>query len=147
MQDAVPVGKGAMLAILGSTIDEVNQLITKFNKNGVCEIANDNSDGQTIVSGNKESVTDLLNILKKKKKAILLPVSAPFHCSLMKGAAKKMKEKIEPVNFEKLNFEIISNVTALPENDPKKIKTLLVEQIYTKSEMEREHHKYVKKWD
>ncbi len=133
MQDAVPVGKGAMLAILGSTIDEVNQLITKFNKNGVCEIANDNSDGQTIVSGNKESVTDLLNILKeKKKKAILLPVSAPFHCSLMKDAAKKMKEKIEPVNFEKLNFEIISNVTALPENDPKKIKTLLVEQIYTK---------------
>ena len=68
MQDAVPVGKGAMLAILGSTIDEVNQLITKFNKNGVCEIANDNSDGQTIVSGNKESVTDLLNILKEKKK-------------------------------------------------------------------------------
>ena len=69
---------------------------------------------------------------ENKKKAILLPVSAPFHCSLMKDAANKMKEKIEPINFEKLDFEIISNVTASPENNPKKIKTLLVEQIYTK---------------
>ena len=133
MQEAVPVGKGAMLAILGSKIDEINELISQFNQKGVCEIANDNSDGQTIVSGNKESIAGLHKVLKeKKKKAILLPVSAPFHCSLMKDAANKMKEKIEPVNFEKLDFEIISNVTALPENDPKKIKMLLVEQIYTK---------------
>ena len=133
MQEAVPVGRGAMLAILGSQIEEINKLISQFNKKGVCEIANDNSDGQTIISGDKEAVTSLHQALKeKKKKAIILPVSAPFHCSLMKDAANKMKEKIEPVNFEKLDFKIISNVTALPENDPKKIKMLLVEQIYTK---------------
>jgi len=133
MQDAVPVGKGAMLAILGSQIEEINQFISQIKEKRICEVANDNANGQTIVSGNIESITSLQNILShNKKKAILLPVSAPFHCSLMKGAAEKMKEKIEPVNFEKLNFEIISNVTALPENDPKKIKKLLVEQIYTK---------------
>ena len=133
MQEAVPVGKGAMLAILGSQIKEINQFISQINQKGVCEVANDNSDGQTIISGDKESIISLQKILKEnKKKAILLPVSAPFHCSLMKGAANKMKEKIEPINFGKLDFEIISNVTASPENDPKKIKTLLVEQIYTK---------------
>ena len=133
MQEAVPVGKGAMLAILGSQIKEINQFISQINQKGVCEVANDNSDGQTIISGDKESIISLQKFLKeKKKKAILLPVSAPFHCSLMKGAANKMKEKIEPINFGKLDFEIISNVTASPENDPKKIKTLLVEQIYTK---------------
>ena len=133
MQEAVPVGKGAMLAILGSQIEEINQFISQINQKGVCEVANDNSDGQTIISGDKESITSLQKILKEnKKKAILLPVSAPFHCSLMKGAANKMKEKIEPINFGKLDFEIISNVTASPESDPKKIKILLVEQIYTK---------------
>jgi len=133
MQEAVPVGNGAMLAILGSQIEEINQFISQLNPKGVCEIANDNSEGQTIISGDKESIINLQKVLKEnKKKAILLPVSAPFHCSLMKDAANKMKEKIEPINFEKLDFEIISNVTASPENNPKKIKTLLVEQIYTK---------------
>tara|TARA_A100001011_G_scaffold399389_1_gene507778 strand:- start:1571 stop:2500 length:930 start_codon:yes stop_codon:yes gene_type:complete len=134
MQEAVPVGKGAMIAILGSKIQEINQFISKAKKNnGVCEIANDNSDGQTIVSGDKESIFSLQKILKdNKKKAILLPVSAPFHCALMKSAANKMKTKIEPINFERLNFEIISNVTALPEKDPETIKKLLVEQIHTK---------------
>ncbi len=133
MQEAVPVGKGAMLAILGSEIDEIKKFISETKNQGVCEIANDNANGQTIISGDIKSITSLQGILKEnKKKAILLPVSAPFHCSLMKSAADKMNNKIEPINFEKLNFQIISNVTASPESDPKKIKKLLVEQIYTK---------------
>ena len=105
----------------------------KVSKNGVCEIANDNANGQIIISGNTEPINELKNILKENKiKSILLPVSAPFHCSLMQKAAERMKEKIDPVNFEKLDFEIISNVTALPEKDTRKIKDLLVKQIYTK---------------
>jgi len=133
MQEAVPLGKGAMIAILGSKIEEINQFISQVKNIGVCEIANDNSDGQTIISGDKVSILSLQKILKdNKKKAILLPVSAPFHCSLMKGAADKMKSKIEPINFGELDLNIISNVTALPEKDPKIIKKLLVDQIYTK---------------
>jgi len=133
MQEAVPVGKGGMLAILGSTIEEINKFISQVKKKGVCEIANDNANGQIIVSGNIDSINDLQSILKEnKKKAILLPVSAPFHCSLLRSAADKMKSKIDPINFKKPDFEIISNVTALPEKDPEKIKNLLVDQICTK---------------
>ena len=76
MQEAVPVGKGAMLAILGSKIEEINELISQFNQKGVCEIANDNSDGQTIISGNKESITDLHNVLKEKKRKLFCFQSA-----------------------------------------------------------------------
>ncbi len=133
MQEAVPLGKGAMLAILGSKIDEIENILSGLENKNVCEIANDNANGQTIISGDSKSIDLLQNILKeKKKKMILLPVSAPFHCSLMKSAAEKMKEKILSVNFSKLNVDIISNVTAQPENNPEKIKNLLIEQIYTR---------------
>jgi [acyl-carrier-protein] S-malonyltransferase len=133
MQEAVPLGKGAMLAILGSDIDEIENLLNKIKNKGVCEIANDNANGQIIVSGEVNLINMLQDTLKeKKKKAILLPVSAPFHCSLMKSAAEKMKTKILPVNFNKPNIDIISNVTAQPENNPEKIKDLLVEQIYSR---------------
>ncbi len=133
MQEAVPLGKGAMLAILGSEIEEIENLLSAPKKEGVCEIANDNANGQTIVSGEIKPINLLQDILKKKKKkAILLPVSAPFHCSLMKSAAEKMKDKILPINFNTLNIDIVSNVTAQPENNVEKIKNLLVEQIYTR---------------
>ena len=133
MQEAVPVGKGGMLAILGSKIEEINNFINQIKNNGVCEIANDNAEGQIIVSGNIESVEELRNILKEsKKKSILLPVSAPFHCSLMNSTAIKMKKKIENTNFRQPNYEIISNVTSLPVNEPENIKNLLVQQIYSK---------------
>ncbi len=133
MQQAVPIGKGAMLAVLNTKIEEIKKYISQIEKKGVCEIANDNSDGQIIVSGNSDLISDLQNILKiNKKKSILLPVSAPFHCSLMKEASEKMKTKIDSVNFKKPKLEIISNVTASPETDKEKIKKLLVEQIYTK---------------
>ena len=130
MQEAVPVGKGSMIAILGSKTDELINLIKEVKVKGVCEIANDNAEGQTIVSGDIESINSLQIILKEnKKKFIPLNVSAPFHCSLMSSAASKMKEKINSVNFKKPIFDIISNVTSKPENNPENIKKLLVEQI------------------
>lgn len=133
MQEAVPVGEGSMIAVLGLKIDEVSNLIKENNfKNGVCEIANDNADGQIIVSGNVNSVKSLQILLKEKKiKSIPLKVSAPFHCSLMKPAAEKMKEKINKVNFEQPSFEIINNVNAKAEKNPEIIKNLLIEQIYS----------------
>jgi [acyl-carrier-protein] S-malonyltransferase len=133
MQEAVPVGKGGMLAILGTEIDEINNYILRIKSEGVCAVANDNAQGQIIVSGNIESIDQLKIILKQdKKKCITLPVSAPFHCSLMNPAANKMKEKINTVNFKKPDFEIISNVTASPTNSPDNIKELLIKQIYSK---------------
>jgi len=133
MQEAVPVGKGGMLAVLGSENEEIEDCIKKIKSKGVCEIANDNAPGQIIVSGNIELIQELQNILKEnKKKSIMLPVSAPFHCSLMNAAATNMKSKIENVNFIKPNYEIIANVTASPTNDPAEMKKLLVEQIYSK---------------
>ena len=133
MQEAVPVGKGGMLAILGSEIEEINKYILQIKSNGVCEIANDNAHGQIIVSGNIEPIEELKGILKKnKKKCISLPVSAPFHCSLMNSAAIKMKEKIDIINLKKPDFDIVNNVTALPVNNPEDIKKFLVKQIYSK---------------
>ncbi len=130
MQEAVPIGKGSMIAILGSKLDEIKNFVQEANKKGVCEIANDNAEGQTIISGNIESINLLKDILKEnKKKVIPLNVSAPFHCSLMKPAAEKMKEKINLVEFKKPLYDIITNVTSKPENDPINIKKLLIEQI------------------
>ena len=94
MQEAVSVGKGGMLAIIGSNLEDINKYISQLRSKGVCEIANDNAEGQIIVSGNIETIEELKNILKEnKKKSITLPVSAPFHCSLMNPAAIKMKKK------------------------------------------------------
>ena len=132
MQEAVPLGKGKMIAVLGSKIDELNNFINDVKIEGVCEIANDNSEGQTIISGDIKSIDYLENILKEnKKKYIPLNVSAPFHCSLMNPAADKMKDKINSTNFKKPNFDIVCNVTSKPENNPENIKRLLVEQIYS----------------
>ena len=130
MQEAVPVNEGTMIAVLGSKIEELKKLIIEAKINGVCEIANDNADGQTILSGDVNSINLLKNILKDyKKKFIPLNVSAPFHCSLMKPAALSMQNKIESVIFKKPIFDIVCNVTSNPENDPEKIKKLLIEQI------------------
>ncbi len=133
MQEAVPVGKGSMIAILGMKPGEIRDLLNSRNDSkGVCEIANDNADGQIILSGNKESVESLQISLKEKKiKSIPLKVSAPFHCSLMKPAADKMQKKIENIDFAKPLFQIVNNVTAEPENSPENIKRLLIEQIFS----------------
>ena len=133
MQRAVPSGQGAMMAILGMSIDDVEEEINLLPKKEICEIANDNSNTQVVVSG-KKIVIEILNenLKKKKKKGILLPVSAPFHCSLMKKAAESMKGKIENTNFLKPKPNIISNVTAKEETDANKIKPLLVDQIISR---------------
>tara|TARA_B100000780_G_scaffold267777_1_gene225165 strand:- start:3564 stop:4487 length:924 start_codon:yes stop_codon:yes gene_type:complete len=133
MQEAVPVGEGSMLAVLGCDVDQINSYISKLKSKKVCEIANDNSIGQIIVSGSTESVNELEEKLKEnKKKSILLPVSAPFHCSLMNIAAEKMKDKINNTEFKESKIEIINNVNALPEKNPKIIKKLLIDQICSK---------------
>ena len=132
MQEAVPVGKGTMIAVLGIKTSEIIDLLKKNKNDGVCEIANDNADGQVIVSGNKESVLSFQVLLKEKKiKTIPLKVSAPFHCSLMKPAATKMKDKINNIKFNNPSLEIVNNVTASPELNIDNIKTLLVEQIFS----------------
>ena len=133
MQKAVAPGQGAMIAILGMTIDDVQKEINLLPKKEICEIANDNSNTQIVVSG-KKIVIEILseNLKRKKKKGILLPVSAPFHCSLMKKAAENMEDKIKNTNFSKPKPSIISNVTAKEETDVNKIKPLLVDQITSK---------------
>jgi len=130
MQEAAPSGQGAMMAVLGMSIEEVEKEISLLSKEEVCEIANDNSNAQVVVSGNKKTIQTFFEILKKKrKKGILLPVSAPFHSSLMKNASENMKDKIKNSNFLKPKPNIISNVTAKEETDINKIKPLLVDQI------------------
>jgi [acyl-carrier-protein] S-malonyltransferase len=133
MQEAVPVGKGSMLAVLGLKTEELINMIQNINfKEGICEIANDNANGQIIISGDKDSVQFFQNLLKEKKiKSIPLKVSAPFHCSLMKPAAEIMKNKINKVKFYDPIFEIINNVTAKVEKNSDIIKDLLINQIYS----------------
>ena len=132
MQNAVPVGKGAMLAVLGKDIIEVKKLITEIKSKEVLEIANDNAPGQIIISGTINAINEIQSLLKVKKiKSIKLPVSAPFHCSLMKKASIEMSDKIKSIEFKPLTNQIVSNVNALPQNDPNKIKELLIEQIFS----------------
>ena len=133
MQNAVPVGKGGMVAVLGSDIKTLENLIDKLDKNGVCEIANDNSVGQIIVSGDIKSINSFKELLNDSKiKNIALPVSAPFHCSLMQKASKDMEEKINKIKFLKPEIPIVANVTAREESNPDIIKSLLVKQIFSK---------------
>tara|TARA_B100002051_G_scaffold197239_1_gene187148 strand:- start:320 stop:1234 length:915 start_codon:yes stop_codon:yes gene_type:complete len=130
MQEAVPYGHGAMTAVLGMSIEEVQSEIDLIKDKKICEIANDNSNAQIVVSGNKLDIENLNKNLKaKRKKSIILPVSAPFHCSLMLKAKEKMQEKINNTKFLKPEPSIISNVTAQMENDINKIKPLLIDQI------------------
>lgn len=132
MQNAVPLGEGAMAALLGSSFEEIQHLVKESTlKNEICSIANDNAPGQLVVSGNKNSVN---NAIQKSrdfgvKKAVLLSVSAPFHCSLMEPAKEVMRDKIEKVSFQALDLPIVSNLSAEPEKDTKKIRHLLIEQI------------------
>jgi len=131
MQESVPIGKGSMIAVLGMKIKDIKDVLkSNDQEKGVCEIANDNADGQVILSGHKEKVENVQAYLKELKiKSIPLKVSAPFHCSLMSKAAKIMEEKINKTIFKKPLFKIVNNVNAMPEDDPEKIKKYLIEQI------------------
>ena len=133
MQAAVKPGEGAMAAILGAEPTEIEKIISDGNYNSV-EISNDNCPGQIVISGKKIEVENCSVDIKKKigKKNIFLPVSAPFHCLLMMPAADKMRELIMRLNLNIPKIPIVSNVTASKIQDVKKIKELLVEQIYKK---------------
>ena len=130
MQSAVPKGQGGMLAVLGSDIEIINKIISSNVDKFKCFVANDNSLGQVVVSGNLNDLNKFSDELKRNKiKNIKLPVSAPFHCELMKSATDTMREEISKVEFKKPVTNIISNVTAQQTNDPNVIKNLLIEQI------------------
>ena len=130
MQEAVPIGVGGMIAILGKQFEEIKILIQEEFSKLNCYIANDNSVGQIVVSGKISSLEKLGNELEKKKiKFVKLPVSAPFHSPLMGKATEIMREKISKANFKDPLVDIISNVTAKSVNDSENIKKLLIEQI------------------
>ena len=133
MQNAVPVNKGSMIAILGLELEEINKLLkNNVPSEGICEIANDNADGQVIISGNKEALDKFKITLKNKNiKHIPLKVSAPFHCSLMQPAAEVMKNKIDIIKFSDPAFEIVANVTAKAVKETHIIKKLLIDQIFS----------------
>ena len=130
MQTAVPKGTGGMVAVLGAEIKEINYLLEENQNNYKCYIANDNSNGQIVLSGLNSDLDKFIETLKLKKiKNIKLPVSAPFHCKLMNKATSIMREKINNTNFEKPKNAIISNVTATETQEVDKIKDLLIKQI------------------
>ena len=130
MQTAVPKGTGGMLAILGVEINEINNLLEENKNNYKCYIANDNSNGQIVLSGLNSDIEKFIETLKEKKiKNIKLPVSAPFHCKLMEKATSIMRDKINNTNFEKPKNVIISNVTGQETQEVEKIKDLLIKQI------------------
>jgi [acyl-carrier-protein] S-malonyltransferase len=130
MQNAVPKGEGGMLAVLGSTVEKIEKILSENQKNFVAEIANDNSEGQIVLSGKTTDLLKIIEFLKSNNiKNIKLPVSAPFHCKLMNKATEVMKEKIQKLEFQESKNILISNVTAdeITQND--KLKELLIDQI------------------
>ncbi len=131
MQKAVPIGKGAMAALIGINIEMAIKVIDNVKCYGVCDIANDNSQGQVVISGDILAVKNAMEISKDFgiKKAILLPVSAPFHCKLMKPAQIIMEEALNKLNFKTPLIPIISNVNVLPENNPDKLRKNLIDQV------------------
>ena len=130
MQDAVPRGQGGMIAVLGSNIEFIEKIILDNKNNYECFIANDNSNGQLVISGTIKDLDLLIVDLKKNNiKNIKLPVSAPFHCKLMSNATKIMNSEIEKCDFKKPNNTLISNVTSEEVNDSSLLKELLIKQI------------------
>lgn len=132
MQRAVPVGKGAMAAILGLELDQVTAIAQEAaGGDHVCAPANDNAPGQVVVSGHREAVERAIELAKARgaKRGVLLPVSAPFHCDLMKPAAEEMREALKEAAIAAPVRPVITNVTAAPEESPEALRRLLVEQV------------------
>lgn len=131
MQEAVPVGVGAMAALLGLDFKTVQGVAQRAAGNEVCAAANDNDPAQVVVSGHKAAVERAIELAKDAgaKRAVLLPVSAPFHCSLMAPAADVMREKLASVEIKKPQVPVIANVRAEPVDDPEIIRSLLIEQV------------------
>ena len=130
MQNAVPKGEGGMVAVLGSTIEVIEEILRDNQNNFTAQIANDNSEGQIVLSGKINDLEKLTQFLKSNGiKNIKLPVSAPFHCQLMRKATEDMKKEIEKVNFQDPKNTLISNVTADEILNKEELKKLLIDQI------------------
>ena len=131
MQAAVPVGEGAMAALLGASLELAQAVAEAAAQGEVCTVANDNDPGQVVISGHRGAVERALDIAKEKgaKRAVLLPVSAPFHCPLMKPAADAMAEALAEAEIREPVVPVYANVTAAPTQDPDEIRNLLVEQV------------------
>ena len=131
MQEAVPVGIGAMAALLGLDFETARAVAQEAAQGEVCQAANDNDPSQVVVSGHKAAVERALIIAKEKgaKRAMLLPVSAPFHCSLMAPAADVMASALEGVKITAPNVPLVANVAATAVTDPAEIRSLLVAQV------------------
>ena len=131
MQDAVPVGKGAMAALLGLGYDAVIEIAKDASQGEVCEAANDNDPRQVVVSGHRSAVERAVEIAKGRgaRRAVMLPVSAPFHCRLMKPATETMRTALEDAQIAEPRCPLVSNVAAEPVSSPLEIKDLLVRQI------------------
>jgi [acyl-carrier-protein] S-malonyltransferase len=131
MQDAVPVGTGAMAALLGMELDAARGIAAEAAEGEVCEVANDNGGGQVVVSGTKAAVERAVEIAKGKgaRRAVLLPVSAPFHCALMAPAATVMADALAKVELHAPSVPLVANVLAEAIRDPVEIKRRLVEQV------------------
>ena len=131
MQEATPVGTGAMAALLGLDFPEAAALAEEAADGEVCQAANDNAPGQVVISGAKSAVERAVALAKDRgaRRAILLPVSAPFHCALMAPAAEVMREALDKVRVEAPSVPLIANVSAGPIRDPAVIRRSLVEQV------------------
>ncbi len=131
MQQAVPVGVGAMAALLGLDFATAQEVAEQAAEGQVCQAANDNDPGQVVVSGHKEAVERAVELAKEAgaKRAVLLPVSAPFHCALMEPAAQVMAEALDGVQFSAPKVPVVVNVLAKACSDPAKLRTHLIEQV------------------
>ena len=130
MQNAVPKGEGGMLAVLGSKVKIIEDLLNENKDDFIVQIANDNSEGQIVLSGRNNDLEKLIQVLKSKNiKNIKLPVSAPFHCQLMNKATKIMRDEIQKLNFQDSKNKLISNVTAKEILNKEELKMLLIDQI------------------
>lgn len=131
MQAAVPVGQGAMAALIGVEVTDAESIAQAAAQGEVCTVANDNAPGQVVVSGHKAAVERAIGIAKECgfKRALLLPVSAPFHCPLMEPAARAMEDALGQAQVAAPSVPVYANVTAAPASDPDEIRRLLVEQV------------------
>ncbi|WP_377809560.1 ACP S-malonyltransferase [Azospirillum sp. A29] len=131
MQKAVPVGKGAMAALLGADLDQAQSIAADAAQGEVCSIANDNSVGQVVISGSADAIDRAIALAAERglKRSVRLPVSAPFHCSLMQPAADAMAEALANVTISAPVVPVVANVTASAVSDPNSIRRLLVEQV------------------
>ena len=130
MQNSIPKGQGGMVAVLGSSVEIIEKILNDNKDKFIAQIANDNSEGQIVLSGRIKDLDNMISTLKENSiKNIRLPVSAPFHCSLMSNASKIMKEEINKLNFKKSRNKLISNVTAEEISSIEDLKNLLIKQI------------------